>query len=204
MIGNTKGRKASVLTVLIAAVVGLVLGLAGGLIIHHVSKPSYTSSTTYSVAPAVATTAQQKAQSAQQLSQLGSVTPIASGRSTDTDIREKINQEIGRTTNAQIIPALIPDSPLLFQVQVKADSPKDAYDTAHALEKVLQEDRTTASVMDSSQARLIVVTKATEAAGDSSMPPVLIVGGSAIAGALVAAAIARLYLRPSTSRHGRK
>lgn len=192
---HKKGRSASLRALVLAAVTGLVLGLLGGLGIAKVSQTTYISSTTYSVAPADSSGRTSAKTQSDQLAQLAFLTPIASGRTSDAEVKEAIEDKIGHTTDAQIVPSLIPDSQLLFQVQVRSEDKEDAYAVAQALQEVLPQDATTSSVMKSSDARLVVVSTATEPESSTSVPKSLIIGGSGVAGALVATALVMAYAK---------
>lgn len=185
-------------SVIIGAVIGLLVGLLGGIIVDATTTQTYISSTTYGLGPVEQAQSGDEASAAAQrsqteLAQLGFLAPVISGKASDSDLRKKIDQELGRSTDAEIIPSLIPDSNLIFQVQVRAGDPQDAYDTARALQKLLPADETNASMLKAADAKLLIVSTATQAENSSSIPPVVIKLGSAAAGTLLGAAVVMIY-----------
>ena len=188
-------RRSSSRPALIGAAVGLLLGLIAGMIVNAVAAPTYLSSTTYGLAP----TAQEEGESEAQLrmrtelAQLSFLTPVISAKTTDAGMRDRIEERIGRETDAEIIPSLIPDSNLIFQVQVRATDPQDAYDAAVALQELLVEDPENSSILEAADAELLVVSAATEAESATALSPGLILAGAAAAGALLGVAVVMAY-----------
>lgn len=175
----------------IGVILGLVVGLLAGGAFAVLGKQTYISSATYGLAPEGDT---DKASAEQEnVNELGYLVPLISGSSNNSDKQSKVSQKLGRETDAEIIPSTIPNSDLLFQVQVRASSSSDAKDTASALQDIIMQDPTNQSILKASHARIIVVSEPSTPESSLSVPKGLIVAGSGLAGALVGAGIVALF-----------
>ncbi|WP_030013579.1 MULTISPECIES: hypothetical protein [Micrococcales] len=187
---NSSSRTGAAKTLWIGAILGLVVGLLAGGGFAVFGQSTYISSATYGLAPAADT---DKASGDQQsVNELGYLVPLISGSANNSDKTSEVSRKLGRDTDAEIIPSTIPNSDLLFQVQVRASNASDAQDTATALQDIIREDPTNQSILKDSNARLIVVSEPSVPESSLSVPKGLIVAGAGLAGALVGAGIVML------------
>ncbi len=176
---------------------GLGLGLLAGVLASGVQKPSYLASSSYALIPGTAAPSQpsdpQATRPPAESGQLALLTPVIAAIVADPATKAAVDDVVGRSTSATVSPRLIPNSPLLFSVQINGSSPEETFAVAQAYETVMPRVAKVAEVLSGSGAKLGVVTGAEKTEQGQGLPKPLIVLGSGAAGLLVFGAIAWAY-----------
>ncbi|WP_158224330.1 hypothetical protein, partial [Neisseria meningitidis] len=118
------------------------------------------------------------------------LTPVIAAIVADPATKAAVDDVVGRSTSATVSPRLIPNSPLLFSVQINGSSPEETFAVAQAYETVMPRVAKVAEVLSGSGAKLGVVTGAEKTEQGQGLTERLIVLGSGAAGLLVFGAIA--------------
>lgn len=203
--GRTERGKRSMLRrswpVALFLLVGLALGLLAGMVASELQKPSYLASSSYALIPGTAAPSEpgaaQQARPPAESGQLALLTPVIAAVVADPATKAAAEQTLGRSTDATVVTKLIPNSPLLFSVQINASSAAETFAVAQAYEAVMPQTGKVTDALGGSGAKLAVVTGAEQAEQGQGLPrPVILLGGG-VAGLLVFGAIAWAYLNRS-------
>ncbi|AJT42560.1 hypothetical protein UM93_15650 [Psychromicrobium lacuslunae] len=174
-------------------IIGLLLGLTVGAVAGSMQKDSYTASTTYAIvqSPSASSTANPATAGVQprtEPGQLALLTPVIAAVVADPVTSDTVESIVGHQINAQVQQRLIPNSPLIFNVQVSATTAQEAYDVARAYEKSMPEMPKVVDSLVPAQAKLTVVTGAEEPTKNQGLPKVLLIAAGGVVGLLVFAA----------------
>lgn len=189
-------RRRLALVVLIATGIGLAVGLGAGAVIAHERPDSYIATSTFALIPGGQCPVHPTFPCSDP-GQVALITPIvaASVESTETD--RAVAAALHHPITASVSQTLIPDSPLLFTVQARSTTAKDAYTTAAAFEQKLPRNSSVVTALASNQTALKVVTNATVPTDNQAVSQLLIIAGSTAAGALLAGGSTFAYARRS-------
>lgn len=178
-------------------IAGLGLGLLAGSVASGMQKSSYVVSSTYALIPGTAGPNQADGAPATrppaESGQLALLTPVVAAVVSDPATKAAADQNLGRSLTATVMPRVIPNSPLLFSVQVDAGSPEETLAVAQAYEAAMPQLPKVLDALGPSGAKLTVVTGAERTAQNQSLPkPLIVLGGGAV-GLLAFGAIAWAY-----------
>lgn len=172
--------------VALAAGVGLLIGLLAGWMVVATRADTYVTATTFGVVPA-GDPVEQGVSTRLDPGQLAFLTPVVSSVVTDPATIDRVEGVLGRDPGVVYAPSLIADSPLLFRVEVRADTPEWAAEAAHAMEEVLPTTDKARGILEDSRAQLIVTASASEPSTNQVVPTAVTVLATGLAGALIGA-----------------
>lgn len=182
-----KGFLARYWGVAVLLVVGLLLGLAAGAIAASTQKDNYTASTTYAIVQSPVSSSGTNAASAlprTEPGQLALLTPVIAAVISDPATIDRVEALLGHSTTAQVQQRMIPNSPLIFSVQVSATTSQEAYQVAQAYEKAMPAMPKVVDSLVPAQAKLAVVTGAQEPTKNQGLPRTLLIAAGGVVGLL--------------------
>ena len=184
-------------------VVGLILGVVAGVVASGAQKASYLATSTYALIPGGATvpglepipSGGQPPIVPAESGQLALLTPVIAAVISDPATKSEVQKITGSSADAVVVSKLVPNSPLLFSVQVSAGSADRAYSLAQAYEESMPDIAKVTSSLAGTGATLAVVTGAEKSETSQGLPAPVIIGIAGFAGLVVFAAISWAWLQ---------
>lgn len=194
---EAKGLLRRSLPVAAVLALGLILGLVAGVIASGTQQASYLATSTYALIPGSSVPGQTGTAPATRMpaesGQLALLTPVIAAVVSDPASKDEAAKILGGTTDAVVQTRLVPNSPLLFSVQVTGTSAEETYAVAQAYETAMPGIAKVSSSLAGTGATLAVVTGAEMADKSQSLPKPLIILAAGLAGLLVFGAAAWAY-----------
>lgn len=187
------GRRFPIIPLTIV-VLGLVLGLVAGFAASKVAKQSYITTSTFAIVPSGASTV---LNTQSQLGQLVLLTPVISALVSDPQTQTAVEALGSTLTDKTVIPGLVPNSPLLFTLQVRGETARGVTDTAHNFETVLPQLNRVQQIAGQSGASVVVVSSALLPTVPTGPSTLLLVAAGGVIGAILAGWLAWAYTQRS-------